>query len=142
MEMYKTPENIKKIIKCQTICKRWLSCKNNIYIKLKKQQHQFNIFIKGYHMINKTPIKDIVWEEINCYITYKASGNHVSGKDIGFDNINISAKKNNNIINISSYRLTSVCNSRTPGNEKDIIYEIEKRDKSFDYYYEMKKRTR
>ncbi len=139
-----TPENISNIIKCQSICRRWLLCRNNIHIKLKKQQSQFRAVITGYHIINKTPIKETVWEEINCdivsgvcSITDEANGNHLSGKDNRFDNLNISnksTKKNGNKISISSYRLTSVCNDKLPGNEKDIIHEIEKRDKSFDYY--------
>jgi len=132
------------IIRCQSICRRWLSRKNNIYIKLKKLQPQFSAVINGYHMINKTPIKETVWEEINCdivggvcYICDEANGNHMSGKDNRFDNIDISnksAKKSGNNISISSYRLTSVCSDKVTGNVKDIISEIEKRDKSFQYY--------
>ncbi len=136
--------NILDIIHCQSIIRRWLSNKNNIYIKFKKQQLRFESVIKGYHMINKTPIKESVWEEINCdivdnvcFISDEANGNHMSGKDNRFDNFNISnksTKQNGNNIDISSYRLTSVCNDKMPGNEQDIIQEISKRDKSFDYY--------
>jgi len=132
------------IIKIQSLCRRWLSNRNHIYIKFKNLQSQFSAVIKGYHMINKTPIKETVWEEINCdivssvcSITDEANGNHVSGKDNKFDIFNISNKStkiNGNNISISSYRLTSVCNDKLPGNEKNIIDEIEKRDKSFDYY--------
>lgn len=143
-EYYKVDQNISNIIKCQSVCRRWLLYRNNIYIKLKKQHLQFTEVIAGYHMINKTPIKETVWEEINCdiirnvcIISDEANGNHLSGKDNRFDNVNISnksTKKNGNNISISSYRLTSVCSEKFPGNEKDIICEIEKRDKSFDYY--------
>tara|TARA_Y100000996_G_scaffold15300_1_gene11733 strand:+ start:823 stop:1641 length:819 start_codon:yes stop_codon:yes gene_type:complete len=134
------------IIKIQAVCRRYLSNKNNIFMKLKTEtlQKQFNSEIEGYHMINKTPIKESVWEEINCNIvdgvccvTDEANGNHISGKDNRFDNVNISnksTKTNGNTIEISSYRLTSVCNDKVYGNEQDIIDEIEKRDKSFDYY--------
>lgn len=137
-------KSLENIIKCQSICRRWLSCKNNIFIKLRKLQSQFSAVINGYHMINKTPIKETVWEEINCdiagvvcSISDEANGNHISGKDNRFDNIDISnksAKKCGNTISISSYRLTSVCSDKVPGNVKDIIREIEKRDKSFQYY--------
>lgn len=140
---YKLHEHI--ITKCQSIYRRRLSCRNNIYIKFKKQQLQFNAVITGYHIINKSPIKEAVWEEINCeivsnvcIITDKSNGNHISGKDNRFDKFNISnkttKKEKDNNISISSYRLTSVCNDKLLGNSKDIIIEIEKRDKSFDYY--------
>ena len=95
-------------------------------------------------MINKAPIKESVWEEINCgivknvcLITDCANGNHASGKDNKFDNINYSNKSTKvegNNISISSYRLTSVCNDANNGNPAEIIKEIKKRDSSFDYY--------
>lgn len=135
------------VIKCQSLCRKWLASRKNIYTaykKFKNQQPQFNKVIRGYHMINKTPIKESVWEEINCdivsdvcNITDEANGNHMSGKDNRFDNINISnksAKTDGTNISISSYRLTSVCSDKLHGTEQDIIDEIEKRDKSFDYY--------
>jgi hypothetical protein len=112
--------------------------------KFKQLQPQFTAVVSGYHLINKTPIKESVWEEINCDIVGgvcnikdEANGNHLSGKDIRFDNVDISnktAKKVGNMINISSYRLTSVCCDKTPGNAEDIIAEIEKRDGTFQYY--------
>jgi hypothetical protein len=69
-----------------------------------------------------------------CNITDEANGNHLSGKDICFDNIDISnktAKKIGNVISISSYRLTSVCCDKSPGNAEDILAEIQKRDGTF-----------
>lgn len=115
-----------------------------IKLKQPQTQTQFSKVIKGYHMINVTPIKETVWEEINCdilrwccSITDEANGNHMSGKDNRFDEFNISnksTKQNGSIINLSSYRLTSVCSDKSPGNETDIINEIVKRDESFDYY--------
>lgn len=144
---YQENRNLFKIVKCQSICRRWLICKNNIYSakkKFKKLQLIFNDVLVGYHMINRTPIKETVWEEINCDIvsslccvTDEANGNHKSGKDNRFDNLNISNKssKTDGVnVSISSYRLSSVCSDKVQGNEKDIIDEIEKRDKSFDYY--------
>lgn len=112
--------------------------------KFKKLQPQFTAVVSGYHMINKTPIKESVWEEINCDIVGgvcnirdESNGNHLSGKDNRFDNVDISnktAKKSGNNISISSYRLTSVCCDKSPGNAKDILAEIEKRDGTFQYY--------
>lgn len=135
------------IIKCQSICKRWLNYKNNIYTankKFKNLNSQFASVITGYHMVNTMPIKESVWEEINCDIVRgvfsiadKANGNHISGKDMKFDNLNISnksAKTEGNNISISSYRLTTVCNDKNIGDENTIIEEIKKRDKSFEYY--------
>jgi len=112
--------------------------------KFKALQSTFNEVIGGYHMINKTPIKEGVWEEVNCDIVRKvcditdeANGNHASGKDNRFDNKNFSnksAKTDGTNVSISSYRLTGVCNDKDNGNPQDILNEIEKRDKSFDYY--------
>jgi len=135
---------IESVIKIQAICRRWLAHKHNIISKLKKQQSVFESVISGYHLINKTPIKETVWEEINCDIVQnicsisdEANGNHLSGKDNRFDSFNISnksTKRNGNNVSISSYRLTTVCSDKIHGNETDIITEIEKRDESFDYY--------
>ena len=100
------------IIKIQSICRRWLVHKHNIISKLKKQQSVFESVISGYHLINKTPIKETVWEEINCDIVQnicsisdEANGNHLSGKDNRFDSFNISnksTKRNGNNVSISS----------------------------------------
>jgi|TARA_B110000285_G_scaffold198446_1_gene230905 hypothetical protein len=130
----------------QTITPDLSASENNdpFYNKCKTLHKEFNDVIKGYTMINKTPIKESVWEEINCNIvcgvcsiTDEANGNHTSGKDNRFDNLNISnksTKTNGNNISISSYRLSSVCSDKNNGNVQDIISEIEKRDSSFDYY--------
>ena len=142
-----TQDDIIKIIKIQSICRKWLVSKNNIYTLVKKfktLKQTFHAVITGYHMINKAPIKESVWEEINCGIVKKiclitdcANGNHASGKDNRFDNINYSNKSTKvegNNISISSYRLTSVCNDANKGNPDEILKEIIKRDSSFDYY--------
>ena len=128
----------------QSMWRKYYSVKHNIFIKYRSLQPQFTSVIKGYHMINTTPIKESVWEEINCdivrdrcIIADQANGNHTSGKDNRFDNINISnksTKQNGDTINISSYRLSSVCSDKNNGSSQDILNEIEKRDKSFDYY--------
>jgi len=141
-------DDIKKIIKIQSIFRKWLVSKNNIYTLVKKfktLQSTFNAVITGYHMINKAPIKEAVWEELNCSIVKNiclisdcANGNHVSGKDNSFDNINYSNKtakvERNNNTGISSYRLTKVCNEANNGNPAEILKEIKKRNSSFEYY--------
>ena len=135
------------ITKIQANIRRYITQKNNIFMRFKKTRvkNSFKKEIWGYHLINQTPIKESVWEEINrnivrdvCVISDCANGNHLSGKDNKFDNWNISNKtakvENNGKINISSYRLTSVCNNRSVGNKNDILDEISKRDKSYEYY--------
>ena len=60
-----------KIVKCQSFCRGWLARKKNIYClirKFKGLKSTFDAVINGYHMINKAPIKESVWEEINCDI--------------------------------------------------------------------------
>ncbi len=105
----------------------------------------FNSEIRGYHSINRTPIKESVWEDFNynivknvCTVTNAANGNHLSGADMCFNEQGISMKsakiEKDNSINISSYRLTKVCSDRTPGNIEDIMNEINKRDQSYNYY--------
>lgn len=146
-KFFESEENIYKIIKCQAYIRGFLDRKNNIYglfKKFKKLHSMFHAVISGYHIINKQPIKESVWEEINCEIvrnccciTDEANGNHISGKDNRFDNINVSnksGKTNGFNISISSYRLASVCSDKNNGNVKDILNEIEKRDNSFSYY--------
>lgn len=125
-------------------------CKiSNLLDKIKKNLNiiklNFKKSIKGYHIVNKTPIKEAPWEEINSqilnkskiYINYCANGSHISGCDLktNFGNIsNKTSKKNGKYYNISSYRLTSVCSDKNIGNIDTIINEISKRDKTFDYY--------
>ena len=121
-----------------------ISDTNNVLEKYKTLNQTFYKVIKGYHMINKAPIKESVWEEINCdivrdlcIITDEANGSHAPGKDNSFDDIgysNKSAKTDGNNISISSYRLTSVCSDSDNGSSEDIVKEIEKRDESFQYY--------
>jgi len=132
------------IIIFQAICKGWLSRKNNIYKKFKDLNTIFKKVITGYHMINKPPIKEAVWEDINnkivqnvVDITDEANGNHKSGEDVKYDKKSISNKTtkiNNNKLAISSYRLTNVCSAKSYGIEKDIKEEIKERNKNFDYY--------
>jgi len=135
------------IINIQKIYRGYKSRKNNIYYNLKKNKIKTNFRneVIGYHIICKEPIKESKWEEIDVNILkqyhnihFIANGKHNSGLDIIIDKWNISNKtskidKNNNV-NISSYRLTSVCNNLDVGNKEEIINEINNRDKSYDYY--------
>ena len=110
-----------------------------IYINFKK-------CVSGYHLINSSPINETIWEEINATIFSslgieiysKSDGSHSSGMDINclLGRIsNKSAKYSNNkkSIDISSYRLTTVCSEKKCGTPTEIIEEINKR-KNFDYY--------
>lgn len=129
------------IVKIQSLIRAWIARRNNIYgfnKKCKRLQEEFSKSVIGYHMVHNAPIKESVWEEVNCKFAKKlfsisdeAKGNHASGKDNRFDNTNVSnksTKATGKYISISSYRLTTVCK------EKDIIEEIRKRDNSFDCY--------
>jgi hypothetical protein len=119
---------------------------NNIYNKLKTPYiaKTYMSEIIGYHIINDEPIKESSWEEINRNIVKKyintsehANGSHKSGKDCKFNEWGISnksCKKKKNKIDISSYRLTTVCNVKDCGDINKIIDEINKRDDTFHYY--------
>jgi hypothetical protein len=106
----------------------------------------FKKCVFGYHLINSSPINETVWEDINSLVfsssgieVYKKSdGSHLSGMDINSSLGRISNKsakysKNKKSIDISSYRLTTVCSEKAIGNPADIIEEINRR-KNFDYY--------
>lgn len=144
---YLTSYDEPSIVMIQSLFRGLIVRGNNIYGTIKKfksLKEDFSKTLNGYHMVNKAPIKESVWEEVNCdiakssfSISDEAKGNHASGKDNRFDNINISNKstkvKRTNI-SISSYRLTTVCNDKDIGISVNIIEEIRKRDSSFDYY--------
>ena len=54
-----------------------------------------------------------------------------------FDKYGISIKSSKiekGKISISSYRLTTICSDKNPGNPEDIVNEIKKRDSSYEYY--------
>ena len=106
----------------------------------------FKKCVKGYHLINLSSINETIWEDINAIIFSslgiiiysKSDGSHSSGMDIdcSLGRIsNKSAKYSNNkkSIDISSYRLTTVCSEKNYGTSIEIIQEINKR-KNFDYY--------
>jgi len=106
----------------------------------------FNKCIKGYHLINSSPINETTWEDVNSQIFLslgidiysKSNGSHLPGMDINCSLGRISNKsakysKNKKSIDISSYRLTKVCSEKKIGTPEKIIEEINKR-KNFDYY--------
>lgn len=107
----------------------------------------FKRCIRGYHLVNLDPIKESVWESINCQVLMhsggtiyeKSSGSHSPGSDISSSIGNFSNKSvkydslKHDHFNISSYRLTTVCSMGNPGNISEIITEINKR-KNFQYY--------
>ena len=108
----------------------------------------FNKCVKGYHLINTSPINETIWEDVNAVIFKKSSieilsksdGSHLSGMDIHCSLGKISNKsakyeysKHKKIIKISSYRLTCVCSDKHCGTPTDFIEEIEKRN-NYDYY--------
>ena len=102
--------------------------------------------VKGYHLINDDPIKETPWEDINaivlnasgCDVNTQSNGSHKPGADLhcslgGFSNKSTQYEKCNSFFQISSYRLTTVCSEKTPGDAPDIIAEINNR-KNFSYY--------
>lgn len=106
----------------------------------------FNKCVKGYHLINSSPINETKWEDINALIFLslgieiysKSDGSHLSGMDINCVLGRISNKSakyfnNKKNTNISSYRLTTVCSEKKCGTSTEIIAEINRR-KNFDYY--------
>jgi hypothetical protein len=106
----------------------------------------FKKCVKGYHLINSASIKENIWEELNAMIFLevginiysKSDGSHLSGMDIHSSLGRISNKsgkysKTKISFDISSYRLTTVCNDKHCGTPADFIEEIEKRH-NFDYY--------
>lgn len=113
---------------------------------LNKLQTNFSKCVNGYHLINDDPIKEAPWEDINsiilkesgCAVDTLSNGSHKSGGDITcslgcFSNKSTQYKSGNSAFEISSYRLTTVCSDKNPGNITDIISEINKR-KNFNYY--------
>ncbi len=106
----------------------------------------FNKCVKGYHLINDDPIKETPWEDINaiilntsgCSVNSQSKGSHKPGGDLacslgGFSNKSTQYDLGNKSFKISSYRLTTVCSDKTPGNIEEIITEINRR-KDFNFY--------
>lgn len=120
------------------IIKKKLKTKKNItdIYNLNLIQNNFMKCVQGFHLINSSCIKETIWENINIEIFqslgieifYTSKGSHLSGMDINssFGSIsNKTSKYSNNKFNISSYRLTTICNN--------LSFGINNR-KNFDYY--------
>jgi len=109
-------------------------------------EENFKKCVKGYHLINSSPIIEKIWEDINASlftsvgidVLSKSNGSHAPGMDIqctlgGISNKSGKYSNDKKSIDISSYRLTTVCNAKNYGTPQEIIQEINKR-KNFDYY--------
>ena len=114
---------------------------NNILI-----DENFKKGIAGYHLVCSDPINETTWEGINAIVFaksgidvyYKSSGSHSSGMDIHcalgrISNKSAKYSSGKRSIDISSYRLTTVCSEKECGTPEAIIDEINRR-KNFDYY--------
>jgi hypothetical protein len=107
----------------------------------------FKKCVRGYHILNKDPIKESVWEAINtqvllhagCTVASQSNGSHAPGSDICSSLGNLSNKSvkynesSRSHLCVSSYRLSTVCSASNPGNITEIMEEIAKR-KNFDFY--------
>lgn len=111
-----------------------------------KLNTNFSKYVLGYHMFNKQPLKEARWEEANSDIFKRSGisvhsesdGSHSSGMDLNtsfgtFSNKSSKYSKNKEYFDISSYRLTTVCNQNNYGTPEEIIQEINKR-KNYDKY--------
>jgi hypothetical protein len=109
-------------------------------------EENFKKCVKGYHLINSSPIIEKIWEDLNATIftsvgievLSKSDGSHLPGMDIqctmgGISNKSGKYTSQKKSIDISSYRLTTVCNAKNCGSPQEIIQEINSR-KNFDYY--------
>jgi hypothetical protein len=100
-------------------------------------------------MVSAEPIKESPWENINaeilgaagCSVTAKSSGSHKPGSDItcsigGLSNKSAKYNAAKTKIDISSYRLTTVCSPTDHGKAEAIVAAID-RNKDFQYYSVM-----
>ena len=106
----------------------------------------FSKCIKGYHLVNDSPLKESPWEDVNatvleasgCSVKEQSKGSHQSGADIycalGFlSNKSAQYETGRQSFKLSSYRLTTVCSNKSCGTMDEIIAEIQAR-KNFQYY--------
>lgn len=111
-----------------------------------KAGSNFKKCVKGYHMLNDSPITGRCWEDINSIVLTtsgyqvhnQSDGSHKSGKDITSslgDLSNKSAKytRGNKPLKISSYRLGKISSAIAPGDVKDIVTAINDK-KNFEFY--------
>jgi len=106
----------------------------------------FSQSVTGYHVVNAGPIKEALWERINaeilvaagCEVESTSSGSHKPGSDItcsigGLSNKSAKYDAAKTKIEISSYRLTTICSPTAHGTAEDIIAAIDGK-KDFQYY--------
>jgi len=106
----------------------------------------FKKCVNGFHLINSCNINETIWEDLNSLIFtksgievfLKSNGSHLSGMDIhcslgGISNKSTKYSLHRRSINVSSYRLTTVCNSKNVGIINKIVEEINQRT-NFEYY--------
>ena len=107
---------------------------NDICEYIEQIDINFKKCVKGYHLINSSSINETIWEDINAIIFSssgidiysKSDGSHSSGMDINSSLGRISNKSakyanNKKSIDISSYRLTTVCSEKKCGTPAEII---------------------
>jgi hypothetical protein len=131
---------------CESLSKKLVVAHDPLTDELRADlQSNFFKGITGYHFTTDTPLKESNWENVNadvlrasrCTVTSQANGSHKSGGDLStslgvFSNKTAKYGKNQSF-DVSSYRLTTVCSNKTPGQIENIQAEIKKR-KNFDYY--------
>lgn len=106
----------------------------------------FKKCVKGYHMINSSPVSETIWEDVNeqvficsgIEINSKSNGSHLSGMDIDssigrMSNKSAKYSAGKKSIVMSSYRLTTICSDKDCGTPEQITKEINRR-KNFDFY--------
>ena len=120
--------------------------KDDIFEKRDELRINFNKCVKGYHMVNSLHINETRWKGINATLLISSGveiysnsdGGNSSGMDINSSLGKLRSKSakystNKKSIEISSYRLTTVCSGKHSGTPAEIIEEINRR-KIFDYY--------
>ena len=143
--------SIDKLVSVASESDELVNAMSNLHIKQmftpdikKKFRENFTKAVKGYHLLNDTPIKEARWEDVNATIleasgfpVVSQNGSHVSGADLTCSFGSLSNKsmkyKDSNGFDMSSYRLTSVTSAGSHGTAEEIIAEIQKR-KNFQYY--------
>ena len=143
--------SIDKLVSVASESDELVNAMSNLHIKQmftpdikKKFRENFTKAVKGYHLLNDTPIKEARWEDVNATIleasgfpVISQNGSHVSGADLTCSFGSLSNKsmkyKDSNGFDMSSYRLTSVTSAGSHGTVEEIIAEIQKR-KNFQYY--------
>ena len=143
--------SIDKLVSVASESDELVNAMSNLHIKQmftpdikKKFRENFTKAVKGYHLLNDTPIKEARWEDVNATIleasgfpVISQNGSHVSGADLTCSFGSLSNKsmkyKDSNGFDMSSYRLTSVTSAGSYGTAEEIIAEIQKR-KNFQYY--------